>query len=173
MVMTDYFNRVQAKDIRRALRQTETAAEALVWDRLRDRRLSGLKFRRQYSVGVYILDFYCPASCLAVELDGESHASPEAQEYDAERTEFVSTLNIRVLRFPNAAVYQDIHSVIRNSEGIHFILTFYCPILSSPSPLCLRHYCVSEGEGMLNGITAFRRGTRRSVRSLADRVRSP
>ena len=113
MAMTDYFNRVQAKDKRRVLRQDETAAETLVWDRLRDRRLNGLKFRRQYSIGVYVLDFYCPACCLAIEVDGESHAPQEAQEYDAERTKFLSTLGIRVLRFPNIAVYQDIRSVIR------------------------------------------------------------
>ena len=110
--MTNYFNRGDAKDKRRALRQTETAAEALLWERLRDRRLGGLKFRRQYSVGIYILDFYCPAWRLAIELDGESHASPEAQKYDAERTEFLSMLNICVLRFPNAAIYKDILSVI-------------------------------------------------------------
>ena len=63
---------------------------------------------RQYGVGVYILDFYCPTCCLTVELDGGSHASPEAHENDAERTKFLSTLNIRVLRFPNATVYRDI-----------------------------------------------------------------
>ena len=125
MAMTSYFNRGDAKDKRRALRQTETAAETLLWEKLRDRRLGGLKFSRQYSVGVYILDFYCPACRLALELDGESHASPEAQEYDAERTKFFSTLNIRVLRFPNVAVYQDIHSVSRR------ILTATTQTLSS------------------------------------------
>ena len=108
----EYFNRVDAKDKRRALRQTETAPEALLWERLRDRRTENLKFRRQYSVGVYILDFYCPACHLAVELDGESHISGEAQEYDAERTEFLSLLDIRVLRFANATVYKDIDRVI-------------------------------------------------------------
>ena len=71
-----------------------------------------MKFRRQYSVSVYILDFYCPSCRLAVELDGESHALAEAQEYDAERTEFLSLLNIRVLRFTNSAVYRNIDGVI-------------------------------------------------------------
>jgi very-short-patch-repair endonuclease len=74
--------------------------------------VGGLKFRRQYSIGVYIVDFYCPACRLAVELDGDSHASAEAQEYDAERTEFLATLNIRVIRFPNAFVHNDLRSVI-------------------------------------------------------------
>ena len=112
MAVTDYFNCGSAKDKRWALRQAETAPETLLWVRLRDRRVGGLKFRRQYSVGVYILDFYCPACQLAIELDGESHNSLEAQEYDAERTEFLSTLNIHVLRFANAEVYKDINKVI-------------------------------------------------------------
>ena len=111
--MANYYNRSGAKDKRRTLRQTETAPEALLWQRLRNGRLEGLKFRRQHSVGVYILDFYCPACHLAIELDGESHASSEAQEYDAERTEFLSLLNIRVLRFANALVYKDIDSIVR------------------------------------------------------------
>ncbi len=110
--MENYFNCKAAKDKRRALRQTETTPESVLWDRLRDRRAGGLKFRRQYSVGVYILDFYCPACRLAIELDGKSHASADAQEYDAERTEFLSLLNIRVLRFANNAVYENIDFVI-------------------------------------------------------------
>ncbi len=124
--MTNHFNGVDAKDKRRALRQTETAAETLLWERLRDRRLNSLKFRRQYSVGVCVLDFYSPACRLAIELDGESHASAEAQEYDEERTEFLATLNIRVLRFANAVVYKDIESVLDR------ILT--AATQSSPSP---------------------------------------
>ena len=107
--MTDYFN---CGDKRRLLRQTETLPEALLWKRLRDRRTGNSKFRRQYSVDVYILDFYCPACRLAIELDGESHSSVEAREYDAERTEVLSTLNIRVLRSANALVYKDIDSIV-------------------------------------------------------------
>ena len=110
--MTNYYNRNDAKDKRRALRQAETGPEALLWERLRDRRPGSLKFRRQYSVGVYVLDFYCPACRLAIELDGESHNSEEAQEYDAERTKFLSTLNIRVLRFANSTVHKNIGSVV-------------------------------------------------------------
>lgn len=110
--MTNYYNRSDAKDKRRTLRRTETVPEALLWEHLRDRQLDGLKFRRQYSVGVYILDFYCPACHLAVELDGESHASAEAHEYDTERTKYLSTLNIRVLRFANALVYNDIDLIV-------------------------------------------------------------
>ncbi len=116
MAMTNYYNRLEAKEKRRGLRSSETAAEALLWERLRDRQVAGLKFRRQYSVqysvGVYVLDFYCSACRLAVEWDGESHASAESQQYDAERTEFLVTLNIQVVRFPNAAVHNDINIVL-------------------------------------------------------------
>ncbi len=120
--MTNYFNCIEVKDKRRALRGRETAAESLLWERLRDQQLAGLKFRRQHSVGVYILDFCCPSCHLAVELDGSSHASPDAQEYDAERTEFLTAFGIRVLRFANHAVYSDIGSVlekISSAAGPH------------------------------------------------------
>ena len=110
--MTNYFNCGAAKDKRRALRQTETPTETLLWERLRNQRAGNLKFRRQYGVGVYILDFYCPSCRLAIELDGESHASAEAQEYDAERTEFLSMLDVRVLRFANYIVHQQIDAVM-------------------------------------------------------------
>ena len=126
MAMTNYFNRGAAKDKRRILRRAETAAEVLLWERLRDRQVGGLKFRRQFSVGVYVLDFYCSACRLAIEMDGESHASLEAQEYDAERTEFLATLNIHVIRFPNSSVYSDIASVIS------IIRTTSIPLLPSP-----------------------------------------
>ena len=114
--MTNYYNRLEAKEKRRRLRSSETAAEALLWERLRDRQVGGLKFRRQYSVGIYIVDFYCVACRLAVELDGETHASVEAQEYDAERTSVLTTLDIRVIGSPNASIYQDINLVISRIE---------------------------------------------------------
>ena len=129
MAMTNYFNRVDGKEKRRSLRHTETAAETLVWERLRDRQLGNLKFRRQFSVGVYILDFYCSACHLAIELDGESHASSAAQESDAGRTEFLHTLGIRVLRFPNIIVYKDIDFVLAE---ILTASTFANLVLPSP-----------------------------------------
>ena len=69
--------------------------------------LGGYKFRRQHSVGSYILDFYCPAVRLAIELDGDSHFSEEAIEYDRERTAYLNALQIRVLRFLNTEVYAE------------------------------------------------------------------
>ena len=71
--MTQYFNRPSVKPRRQALRRTMPKAEVLLWMQLKGRQLLGCKFRRQYSVGSYVLDFYCPEIRLAIELDGDSH----------------------------------------------------------------------------------------------------
>ena len=73
--------------------------------------LNGYKFRRQHSVGYYILDFYCPSARLAIELDGDSHFTEEAIAYDKERTAFLNALNIRVIRFLNSDVFDNLEEV--------------------------------------------------------------
>ncbi|MBQ6656891.1 MAG: endonuclease domain-containing protein [Ottowia sp.] len=83
----------------RELRQTQTDAEQRLWYALRDRRLSGAKFRRQYQCGMYVLDFYCPCKKLAIELDGGQHASAAAREHDARRADYLAERGIKVLRF--------------------------------------------------------------------------
>ncbi len=83
----------------RELRKNLTDAERLLWSLLRDRRMAGLKFRRQHPVPPYILDFYCDEARLAIELDGGQHA--EQGQYDAARSAFLATQGIRVLRFWN------------------------------------------------------------------------
>jgi len=79
----------------RSLRKAQTDAEARLWLHLRAGRLNGLKFRRQYPVPPYILDFYCHSAALAVELDGSQH-NPSV---DAARTRFLESKGIKVLRF--------------------------------------------------------------------------
>ena len=83
----------------RELRQSQTDAEQRLWLALRDRRLSGAKFRRQYPCGAYVLDFYCPSKKLAIELDGGQHASTQGREHDARRADFLAERGIKVLRF--------------------------------------------------------------------------
>ena len=78
---------------------------------LQHSNLGGYKFRRQHSVGAYILDFYCPAEKLSIELDGDSHFTDDAIEYDRERTAYLNALNIRVLRFLNTDVYDNLDVV--------------------------------------------------------------
>jgi very-short-patch-repair endonuclease len=81
--LTQYFNRSSEKGVRRRLRKEMPKAEVLLWSRLRARQLLGVKFRRQYSVGPYCIDFHCVEEKLGVEVDGESHFTSEAKLYDA------------------------------------------------------------------------------------------
>jgi very-short-patch-repair endonuclease len=94
----------------RDLRQRETSAEDSLWEMLRDRRLGGLKFRRQHPVGPFVIDFCCPAHRLAIELDGGVHAG-QRQE-DAEREAVLTAAGYRVLRFPNEAVCDRLSDVL-------------------------------------------------------------
>lgn len=96
----------------RSLRQRQTDAEALLWRLLRNRRLGGFKFRRQYPVEQYILDFYCPAKRLAIELDGGGHAQPAQAEYDAKRTVYLQGQGIHVLRYWGTDVLRQIEAVL-------------------------------------------------------------
>ena len=73
---------------------------------LKGRQLAGRKFRRQHSVGRYVLDFYCPAERLGVELDGEVHADPARAVHDGVRQQALEASGVRVLRFENRAVLQ-------------------------------------------------------------------
>lgn len=92
------------------MRQPQTPAERTLWARLRDRRLSGLKFRRQHPIGRFIVDFCCPARRLAVEIDGDSHA--EQAEYDAARTAWLVEQGYAVIRFTNQEVHRHIEAVL-------------------------------------------------------------
>jgi very-short-patch-repair endonuclease len=112
--MTQYFNRSSEKDNRRQLRHSMPKAEVLLWQRLRGRQLLGCKFRRQYSVGPYVLDFYCSELRLGIELDGDSHFQPGALEYDQKRDQFVATFGIRILHFLNTDVYENIDGILES-----------------------------------------------------------
>ena len=87
-----------------------------MWNRLKAGQLLGKKFRRQHSVGFYILDFYCPEKKLAVELDGSAHDNPEAQSYDLKRDRFLSDFGIRVLRFQGKEILSNLNGVIEEIE---------------------------------------------------------
>ncbi len=95
------------KTFARRMRHEPSPAEKRLWSKLRDRRLSGWKFRRQHWLGPYILDFYCPDAELAVELDGDSHALNGAEEADRERTAYLEAHGLKVIRFWNHHVHED------------------------------------------------------------------
>jgi very-short-patch-repair endonuclease len=89
------------------IRKTLTPAEASLWNLLRNSGLDGRKFRRQHSVGKYILDFYCPSENLGIELDGEVHFNEVAVAYDHERKLFLLHFGIKVIRFENYLVFDE------------------------------------------------------------------
>ena len=111
--MTLFFNQTTEKGKRRLLRKNAPEAEALIWSRLKRKQVLGFKFRRQYSVGAYVIAFYSPALKLAVELDGDSHLSEEAKVYDEMRQAFIESFGIRFLRFTNEQVLADPGSVVQ------------------------------------------------------------
>ena len=96
----------------RQLRKEQTDAEKLLWYVLRGRRLCGFKFRRQYPICGYILDFYCHDAGLAVELDGGGHSNEEQRLYDEERTKVLEGASIRVVRFWNNDVLNSVEDVL-------------------------------------------------------------
>jgi len=113
--LTRYFNRRDQRDQRRGLRRNSTPAEQKLWRYLRAGQL-GTKFRRQYSVDVYVIDFYAPQWKLAIEVDGGFHFSDEAEDHDRERTVYLKSFGITVLRFTNRDVLDNVDAVVQRIE---------------------------------------------------------
>jgi very-short-patch-repair endonuclease len=109
--MRQIHNRKEVEEFRRELRKSLTPAEAKLWTYLQRNQL-GRKFRRQHSVDNYILDFYCATERLAIELDGEGHFTDQGKQYDVLRCEYLHQYSIRVIRFENYRVFEDIDNVI-------------------------------------------------------------
>jgi len=104
-------NIIALLDRRRDLRNNATPQEILLWSRLKNSKL-GFKFRRQHSIGGYIVDFYCPTKRLVVEIDGFQHFHKENIEYDSVRTKYFFGLNIKVIRFGNDEVNTNLDGVM-------------------------------------------------------------
>jgi len=94
------------------MRTAPTPAEQKLWERLRNRRLCGAKFRRQHPIGAYIVDFYCHEAKLIVELDGSSHLGADQAEYDRTRSNELRSIGMRVLRFWNHEILNYIEQVV-------------------------------------------------------------
>ncbi len=107
------------KDRRKSLRNNLTPAEAKLWSALKNSSFKDRKFRRQHSIENYIVDFYCPAEKIIVELDGQVHMDPMQAQYDTERDKRLSELGNKVLRFENKFVFNDLDGVLRVIEE-HF-----------------------------------------------------
>jgi very-short-patch-repair endonuclease len=87
-------------------------AEVMLWLKLRGKNVKGYKFRRQYSVGTYIVDFYCAELKLAIEIDGESHFIAGSEDHDRKRQKFIESAGICFLRFTNTDVYERLDGVL-------------------------------------------------------------
>ncbi len=111
-LMTKAFNKTSEKPKRRILRKNMPPAEFILWSQLRDKGLKGYKFRRQYSVENFVLDFYCPKLKLAIEVDGDSHFVEGADMSDRERQTIIESFGINFLRFTNREIYENINGVM-------------------------------------------------------------
>lgn len=106
------YNNTKLKFLRKNLRNNPTPAESALWEQLRAGRLNGTRWRRQYSIGNYILDFYCPKARLCIELDGEMHFTAQGDTADFDRTEYLNSLGITVIRFENCEIWKDPDKVL-------------------------------------------------------------
>ncbi|WP_121969426.1 endonuclease domain-containing protein [Leptolyngbya sp. BC1307] len=111
--MTKIYNRQSDKDKRQMLRNSAPNAEILLWQRIRRQQIGDTKFRRQYGVERFVLDFYCPQLKLAIEVDGPTHAGTEPEENDRIRQSFIESLGVQFLRFTNVEIYQNLDGVIQ------------------------------------------------------------
>ena len=102
----------------RDMRKNASEAEILLWDKLRNRKLSGLKFRRQQHLEGYILDFYCHEVRLGIEVDGKYHEEKEQKEFDEQRTQYLNEFGIEVIRFTNEEVLNNIDNVLVNIKKV-------------------------------------------------------
>ncbi|HEY0513699.1 MAG TPA: endonuclease domain-containing protein [Thermoanaerobaculia bacterium] len=97
----------------RDLRRNATATEKILWERLRSRRLQGLKFQRQFPVGPFVADFCCRDRRVIVEVDGEIHSDEQQMARDVERDAYLRGQNYIVVRFTNAEILNDLETVLR------------------------------------------------------------
>lgn len=109
--MQKLFNNKIMKLRRKELRNNMTHAEVLLWMKLKGSAL-GYKFRRQTSIGSFVVDFYCPSAKLVLEIDGSVHDTQKARVYDAHRQNMIEQLGLRVLRFTNDEILDSLDTVL-------------------------------------------------------------
>jgi very-short-patch-repair endonuclease len=105
----------RTKECAKALRQKQSPPEIIFWRQIRDRRLGGFKFRRQYPIGRYVADFYCADLRLVIEIDGGLHCEEAQRVHDEERTRWIESRGYRVVRFWG-------RDVLNNLEGVLTVL---------------------------------------------------
>src|SRR5688572_10281618 len=108
----DHHDRDRARELRKEMNE----AERLLWARLRAKRRGGLKFRRQHPLGPYCADFWCSTASVVIELDGATHR--DRKDRDQDRDDWMQARGIRVLRSPNADVYERLSDVLRRIDDV-------------------------------------------------------
>ena len=112
-------NRFNRRTTRRELRTNGTAAEAVLWTRLRAKQVEGIQWRRQFSIGPFILDFYAPRLKLCIELDGDPHFTPEGANYDLQREDWLlREYGIRTMRFENSDIFRHNESIVEHIREV-------------------------------------------------------
>jgi very-short-patch-repair endonuclease len=114
--MTKIYNKTCEKNKRKMLRSNMPKAEIVLWSKLKNKAVDGYKFRRQYSVGKFVIDFYCARSKLAIAVDGDSHFSEVSEVFDKERQDFIESFGILFLRFTNKEIYGNLDQVLAKIE---------------------------------------------------------
>lgn len=112
--------------IRRVLRRNSTRAEKLLWFAIRNNRL-GYKFRRQYSIGTYIVDFYCRELKLILEADGYSHSDSQVYARDIEKQKYLEKMGYKVKRYTDEQVLNSIEAVYLDLEAACKQLAHFAP----------------------------------------------
>ena len=102
----------EIKQRARVMRRNPTPAEDMLWKRIRRKQVGGFRFRRQFAIERFIVDFYCFEARLVLEIDGAIHDEPGHAEYDNQRQQYLEALGMRVLRFTNAQVTNDAEAVV-------------------------------------------------------------
>jgi very-short-patch-repair endonuclease len=117
--MTQIFNKAIYKKLRQKLRNESPSAERVLWQKLRRNQVRGLRFHRQYGINNFVADFYCPEIRLVIELDGGTHFLPGIEVKDDQRNKRMEKLGLKILRFTNTDVYQNINEVM---DEIYFTI---------------------------------------------------
>jgi len=103
------------RELARSMRHEMTEAEKILWEYVRNKKLSGLKFKRQYPIGRYVADFFCYEKKLIIEIDGSIHESRE--EYDKNRDEYLTASGYEILRIKNDEIIDSIETVIEKIKS--------------------------------------------------------
>jgi very-short-patch-repair endonuclease len=109
--------RPDLKPLARGLRRNMTDAEQKLWYHLRRKQLCNVQFKRQRPVGPYIVDFIAPTAKLVIEIDGSQHLASDHQDNDEDRTHFLPSQQLLVLRFDNLQVLNETNSVLQAIEA--------------------------------------------------------